>query len=397
MNWRKNLLVLAMSVMLSSASYTMIIPFLPLYLLDIGAKPENVNMWAGLVFSATFLVAAILAPYWGRCADREGKRRMVIRAGLSLAVVYFLGALVRNPLELLLMRILQGVANGFVPASMAIVASNVPQNKLGFSLGVMQTALLIGSILGPLAGGVLSHIFGMRMSFVIAAASIFLGTLAVRFMVNEPAPSIVTKRGSIIDDFKLALDNKRLLEMLVLLFLVQVATIMLQPIITLYVAELQGTFEGAMLTAGIVYSLAGVAGAVAAPLWGRLGQRKGFLRVLVAAFLGAGVFTSAQYLAPEIYSFGLLQFLLGLFVVGAYPAINTIAVTSTDVSFQGRIFGLTTTANQLGSMTGPLMGGFISAWMGIRPVFLISGSLLVITGFIVLGRHYHQLSKKEDA
>jgi DHA1 family multidrug resistance protein-like MFS transporter len=375
----------------------MIIPFLPLYLLDIGAKPENVNMWAGMVFSATFLVAAILAPYWGRCADRDGKRRMVIRAGLSLAVVYFLGALVRNPLELLLMRILQGVANGFVPASMSIVASTVPQNKLGFSLGVMQTALLIGSILGPLAGGVLSHIFGMRMSFVIAAGSIFLGTLAVRFMVNEPAPSIVTKRGSIIDDFKLALDNKRLLEMLVLLFLVQVATIMLQPIITLYVAELQGTLEGAMLTAGIVYSLAGVAGAIAAPLWGRLGQRKGFLRVLAAAFLGAGVFTSSQYLAPEIYSFGLLQFLLGLFVVGAYPAINTIAVTSTDVSFQGRIFGLTTTANQLGSMTGPLLGGFISAWMGIRPVFLISGSLLIITGFIVLGRHYQQLSGKEAA
>ncbi|CUH96544.1 putative membrane protein [Propionispora sp. 2/2-37] len=383
MDWRKNLGVLAFGAMLSSSSYTMVIPFLPLYLLDLGVSPAAVNMWSGVVFAATFFVAAILAPYWGRRADKSGKRRMVMRAGFSLAVVYLLGAVVRTPFELLIMRVLQGFANGFVPASMAIVASSAPQEKMGFSLGLMQTALLIGGILGPLAGGVLSHLFGMRLSFVISGIAIFLGTMAVRALVKEPAPVAAAAEGSILEDVKLAFQNRRLVEMLLLLFIVQAAIMILQPLITLYVAELQGQRTGAVLAAGVIYSLAGIAGAIAAPLWGKIGQNRGFFKILIIAFSGAGVFTVGQFLVSDIYRFSLLQFLFGLFIVGVYPAINTIAVSSNDARFQGRVFGLTTTANQLGSMAGPLIGGMISSWIGIRPVFLITGSLLLLVGLFV--------------
>ncbi len=387
MNWRRNLWVLALGSMLSSSSYTMVIPFLPLYLLDIGVDEKNVNLWSGVIFSATFLVAALLAPYWGRQADKRGKRRMVLRAGFSLAAVYLLGAFVQNPLQLLGVRILQGVANGFVPASLAIVATSVPKEKLGSSLGVMQTTLLIGTIFGPLAGGVLSHLFGMRTSFVIAALVISLGALAVRQFVVEPPEQEAAPSSTIQEDFKAAFGNSRLLEMLILLFVVQMATMAIQPLITLYVAQLQGRMEGAALAAGFIYSLAGIAGAIAAPTWGRLGQAKGFFRMLTLAFIGAGLFNVGQYFAADVYRFALLQFFFGLFVVGVYPAINTLAVTSSDAGFQGRIFGLTTTANQLGSMTGPLIGGGISAALGIQPVFLFTGSLLLLAGLFVLAKH----------
>jgi len=387
LDWRRNLWSLSFAVMLASSSYTMVIPFLPLYLLDMGVSSEDVHMWSGLVFSVTFLVAGLMAPYWGRCADKAGKRRMVIRAGLSLAIVYFLGAFVRNPVELLVVRILQGFANGFVPASLAIIASSVPKDKMGFSLGWMQTSLLIGGILGPLLGGVLSHLFGMRLSFVIAAAALFFGTIAVRVFVGESGTDDSASGGSILDDLKVAFTNKKLAEMLILLFAVQMASMILQPLITLYVAELQGQIEGAALTAGIVYSLAGVAGAVAAPVWGRIGQQKGFIKILVIGFIGAGIFNAGQFFAADVYKFGLLQFLFGLFVVGVYPAINTIVVTDTDTSFRGRVFGLTTTANQFGSMVGPLIGGMVSGWIGIKPVFLFTGSLLLMVGLLVSLRH----------
>lgn len=384
MNWHRNLWTLCFGVMLSASSYTMIIPFLPLFLLDIGVSTKDVPMWSGLVFSITFFVAAIMAPYWGRRADKSGKRKMVLRAGISLAVVYFMGAFIKNPVELLIFRILQGFANGFVPAAMSIVASSAPVEKMGFSLGIMQTSLLIGGILGPLIGGGLSHIFGMRLSFIVAGAAIFLGTLLVKFLVVEPPNQSAPSSGSIMDDFKIAFANRKLVEMLALLFLVQMTSMALQPLITLYVAELIGRVDEAGLTTGIVLSLAGVAGAVSAPAWGKLGQRKGFVKTLVFAFVGAGLFNAAQFFSNDIYKFSMLQCLFGLFIVGVYPAINTIAVTYTDDNFKGRLFGLMTTANQLGSMTGPLISGAITSWMGIRPIFLFTGGILIILGLGML-------------
>jgi len=383
LNWRRNLWTLSFAVMLSGSSYTMVIPFLPLYLLEIGVSPENVTIWSGAIFSVSFLVGAVMAPYWGRQADKTGKRRMIMRAGFSLAIVYFLGAFVRNPVELLIVRILQGFANGFVPASMAVVASSVPADKMGSSLGFMQAALLIGGILGPLIGGGLAHFFGMRLSFVIAAVVIFLATLAVGFFVTEPEKSSTPGESSIKDDLKMAFSNPKLVKMLLLLFTVQVISMILQPLITLYVAQLQGTMEGAVLAAGIVYSLAGVAGAIAAPTWGRSGQKRGFRKIMSIAFLGAGIFNLGQFFVADIYKFAVLQFCFGFFIVGVYPAINTIIVNCTDRNSQGRIFGLTTTANQLGSMIGPLLGGVISSWIGIRPVFLFTGTALLMLGLII--------------
>ncbi|HEY3425577.1 MAG TPA: MFS transporter, partial [Negativicutes bacterium] len=315
MNWRRSLWALLFAVMLSSSSYTMVVPFLPLYLMDLGVHPEDVAIWSGFIFSSTFLVAAVMAPYWGRSADKGGKRRMVIRAGFSLAIVYFLGALVRNPVELLVVRILQGFANGFLPASMAIVASTSPKECMGFSLGLMQTGVLIGGILGPLLGGTLSHFFGMRASFVIAAVVIALGTMGVKLLVTEPATISSPTVSSIMDDFKMAFVNRKLLEMLLILFFVQAVSMVLQPLITLYIMELQGRTEGIALTAGIVFSLAGIAGAIAAPMWGRVGQRRGFRKIMIIAFVGAGVFNFGQFFASDIYRFSLLQFFYGFFVV----------------------------------------------------------------------------------
>lgn len=391
MNWRRNFWTLALAVMLSGASYTTVVPFLPLYLLEIGATPDNVNMWSGLVFSITFLVAALLAPYWGRCADKHGRRRMVMRSGFSLAIVYCLGALVRNPVDLLVVRLLQGFANGFVPAAMSIVAAGTPKEHIGFSLGIMQTMQLIGGIIGPLIGGTLSHVFGMRSSFVISGIIIFVGTIIVNMLVVEPEKTTPVQEGSLLDDLRTAFANRKLVQMLFLTFAVQAVSMVLQPLIALYVAELQGKMEGVALKAGIVYSLAGIAGAIAAPMWGRIGQRQGFLKAMIFAFMGASIFNMAQFFADDIYQFGILQFLYGLFIVGVFPAINAIAVSCTDAGSQGRVFGLTTTAYQFGQMAGPLVGGALSSWVGIKPVFLFTGGiLLMLSGLILRNRRQHK-------
>lgn len=380
---QRNLWVLCLGVALSGASYTMVIPFLPLYLFELGVSQSEVTVWSGLIFSSTFLVAAVLAPYWGRQADRLGKKKMLMRAGFCLAVVYFLGSLARNPYELLGMRILQGVANGFVPASFAIVSSSVPENKMGSSLGFMQTGLLTGGILGPLLGGVLSHVYGMRQSFVIAAFIIFLATVAILVLVKEPVNTAPAKSGSIREDLKAAWANRKLVKLLSLLLLVQMTAMVLQPLITLYITELQGNLQGAELTSGFILGLAGIAGAVAAPIWGRIGQRVGFATTLIIGLGGAGVINSLQFAVTNIIQFSIIQFVFGLFIAGVLPAINAMVVANTDLDFRGRAFGLTTTATMLGAMFGPIFGGVISSLAGIKAVFVLTGLLLLGAALVV--------------
>ena len=388
--WQKSLWTLWACVLLSAASYTMVVPFLPLYLLDLGVNSANINLWSGVVFSVTFLISSLMAPYWGERADRYGKRKMVIRAGISLGVVYFLGGLVRTPEQLFLVRALQGFANGFVPASLSIVASSAPENKMGWSLGIMQTGLATGGILGPLLGGVLAHLFGMRVSFAIAAAAILLATLAVWFFVEEKQSETQPQASTIRDDLKTAAGNTPLLGILLLLMTVQVVVMILQPLITLHVAHLQGSLEGAVLSSGIIFSLTGVAGILAAPSWGKFGQNVGFYKVLCIALLGAGLMNSCQFLVSNIWQFSILQFVFGLFIIGVYPSINTLIVEHTDLHFRGRAFGLATSANQMGGMIGPLLGGIAGSWISVKYIFVSTGILLLVSSFLIWKKARHE-------
>ena len=283
-------------------------------------------------------------------------------------------------MEMVLVRVFQGIASGFVPASMALVASSSPPEKMGFCMGVMQTALVVGGIIGPLMGGTLSHLFGMRTSFLLSAVILSSATFAVWRLVQEPERLVEPMKSSLLDDLKTAFHNRVLVRMLCLLFTVQMVSMTLQPLMSLYVAELQGTLTGVGLTTGFIFSLSGAASAIAAPLWGRAGQRRPLRILLVTAFIGAGLFNMGQFFAPGIAPFAGLQFLMGLFLIGVFPTINMIAIQSSDAGFHGRVFGLTNAANQLGCMVGPLAGGLISSWTGIRPVFLLTGSILVLLG-----------------
>ena len=386
-SWKINLWVLSISVVFTSASYTMIIPFLPVYLLEIGVDETEVAMWSGAIFSVSFLVGAIMAPIWGKIADKSGKRLMALRAGFCLGAVYLLGAFVTSPEQLFVVRILQGFANGFMPAALALVSSSVPQKELGVSLGMMQTGQIVGSVVGPLLGGTLAHVFGMRVSFLIAGVLLLLVTAIVAIRVKEPEKvKDINAGSSIFEDLKRSMHNSVLVKMLLLTIVVQIAIMVLQPVVTLYVGELQGNMDDAVFTSGVIFSLGGIAGAFAAPVWGKLGQSKGYIKTMACAFIGAGFFNFLQFFPTSILGFAGLQFLFGLFIVGIHPSISAVLVKCTETSFRGRVFGIATTAHQCGSMIGPLLGGLISSTMGTKFVFFFTGIMLFLIGVIVFAR-----------
>jgi MFS transporter, DHA1 family, multidrug resistance protein len=385
-SWKRNMWILWAGVVLCSSSYTMCVPFLPLFLYKLGVNASSIHLWSAMVFSSSFLVGAVMGPLWGAMADKFGKRKMVIRAGISLVIIYALFAFVQNPWELFAVRLLHGFFSGFIPASMAIVASTAPEEKIGSSLGFMQAGTFLGSILGPLIGGVLSAIFGMRLSFIAASAVILIASLAVVFFVHEgrnttihtqetdPLQPKVTSR---------SLLSRSILAKLSLLFVFQLSLNALQPIITLHIVELKGQLESAVLSSGLIFSLVGVAGIIASPLWGQAGPKWGARRILQICMLSAGSVIFIQFFVHTIWLFALIQFIFGLFMAGIVPTVNTMIVKSTSANASGRSFGLTASANQLGGMMGPIIGGVVGLCFGNQWVFVAIGIVLVATGLLV--------------
>jgi DHA1 family multidrug resistance protein-like MFS transporter len=332
------------------------------------------------VYAVTFLGATFMAPYWGACADRVGQRKMAIRAGFGLAVTYMLGAIVQTAPQMLAVRILTGLISGFVPASMSLVSSTLPREKLGWGMGWMQAALASGNILGPLLGGYLSVWFGMRASFFVGSGCLFLVTLMVIFFVRDIPISKETRRQEmhVIRDLKLALQNRGLLYVMFMFFLVQTCIMTIQPLITLYVEKLMGGAGDASVTmSGWIFSLAGIAGIIAAPYWGKRGQRKGFVRTLCLVLFCAGSVNLCQVFVGNIWEFAVIQFIYGLFLSGAVPNINSTLVEVTPPEMRGKAFGLTTSAQQFGGVVGPLLGGFLGDHMPTKFVLFTTGVILL--------------------
>lgn len=364
----------------------MLIPFLPMYLTrELGVDAASVNIWSGVVFSSTFLVSAVMAPIWGRMADRRGKRLMAIRASLLLSISYFLGGIVTSPLQLTFMRMFQGFASGLWPMELAIMTIYTPPKKLGICLGIMQGALTAGGIIGPLFGGILAEVFGMRMSFFLAAAALFLNFIVLVFFIKEPPTDTATGTDSPdAEGDKISLWKIPVIRlMLVSAALVQVVILIVQPILTTYISHLAGNLDNLVFISGLIFSLGGFSSAITAPLWGRFGQHHGFVKALRLSLVLAGIFFFVQAIPNTLYAFAASQFAIGLFFSGIYPSINAILAEKTSANIKGRVFGLMFSAQQVGAMGGPILGGVIATFLGMKYVFLAAGALLLFISLAV--------------
>lgn len=374
---------------MTSCSYSMVVPFLPLFLLKIGVH-HHIEVWSGLMFSVTFFMGALISPYWGALADKYGRKPMILRSGFSLFVVYCITAFVTNPTELLALRALQGLLAGYIPGAIALIATNTPEERVGYALGLISTATATGSIFGPLLGGFIARLFDYRIAFASAGILVLLSTLLVLFWVTEDkfVPSKV--RSSVRQNFQIALGNPRFMMVLGLTMLTAFSIMTIEPVLPLYIVQIGGSMKNASVLAGIAFSLAGVASILFAGRWGKLGDRVGFRRVLIIGLLGGGFGNLAQLLFTGVWGFSIVRFVYGAFFCAVFPALNGLVVQCTASEFRGRAFGLNQSANQLGTMLGPLVGGFLAGAFNVHSVFAVTGGLLLVTGGIALWSRYQE-------
>lgn len=376
--WRKDLYVLWICSFIVQMGFSLIMPFLPLYLEELGVEGPAVEMWAGVIFAANFVVMAIVSPIWGAMSDKIGRRPMMLRSAFGMAAVVALMGLAQTPWHMLGLRLLQGLAAGFIPAATAYMASVVPRERSGHALGLLGTGNVAGSILGPLVGGVLARWMGYRPIFFITSVSCLVAGLIVILLIREQFTPVKREQGGFGSSLAALKQYPIVMAMAVVLFMNMFSILTVEPILARYLRMLSAPEEWVSLLSGLVFSVTGIATVIVAPRVGELSDRIGSRRLLAIALGGASVFYLLQGFATAVWQMVALRFALGLFTGGLMPAANGLIARTVPRELQGRVFGLTSSAIFIGNTAGPLVGGVVAATFGPRAVFPVTGALLVL-------------------
>lgn len=375
MPWVVTLTILVASAFLMDMSFTMITPFLPVYLSsELGAKASEVDMWSGAVFAVTFFVSGLLGPVWGVLADRKSRKLMALRASIGLTISYALCGIVQTPMQLFAARFFQGLCAGLYPALLALLAASIPARKTGLSMGLMQGGMTVGAVVGPFVGGVLADYFGMRESFFVASAALGLISLLIGFCIKEKPRTIkVTSRNWF--DWSV-IRQPAIFKMLMACAVIHASLFSAQPILPLYIAQLQGSMDNIMMLSGTIFSVCAISIMIASPILGAAGQKFGFLKVLSCSLFFAGLLISAQVLGRTPFEFGVWRFIAGFAIAGLIPLVNSIISTECPPDKKGEVFGFNFLTGHAGMALGPFAAGALSGWFGYQAVIVASGLIL---------------------
>ncbi|VVN02173.1 Bacillibactin exporter [Pseudomonas fluorescens] len=379
--WRRNLAICVFGSFTTLVSLSMLLPFLPLYVQQLGVTSQaDVVQWSGVAFAATFFGTALTAPLWGRLADRFGRKPMLIRAAIGMAVVMSLIGLARTVTDLVVLRLIAGLVGGYASASIVMIGSQVPREKAGWALGVLSTGALSGSLVGPLVGGFLPELVGIRGTFFVGGGVIALAALTTLLLIRE--------------DFDRARDGRRqqdaavpepagsswlvIAALLITAMMVLLANMSIEPIITVYLGDLGVPLDQQARIAGVVMACSALGSLLTAARLGALADRIGGWNVIIGCLVLTGVLMLPQAYVTQWWQLALLRGLMGMTLAGLLPAIAKLLRQSVEEHRTGTFLGYLQSAQFAGQVIGPLLGGQIGARLGLQPVFLLTAALLVL-------------------
>jgi DHA1 family multidrug resistance protein-like MFS transporter len=288
--WKRTYWVVYAANLITAVGMMSFLPFFPSYLEQLGVHDRGaVQGWTGLVFGAAPLAAAVMGPVWGSIGDRFSRKLMVLRAMLALTLFVGLMGFVRNPWELLVLRLCQGVFSGFLPPSITLVSVAAPREVQGRVSGGLQGALALGSIAGPLFGALVREEVGMRGVFFCVSAFSGVSALLIGLLVREDRALDAVVEGfsptsvlaNVASDLRDTLRLRSVRGALLVLFCAQLGSSAISAQIELFVRDVwAGAPENLNEFTGIAVSAFAAASLVAMPAWGHFGDRLGHARAL---------------------------------------------------------------------------------------------------------------------
>lgn len=377
--WRGNLAVCLFGSFATVFAMTLILPFLPIYVGQIGVRGHAaIVQWSGIAYGATFLTAGLLAPVWGRLGDRYGRKPMLVRASLGMAVTMSLMGFATNIWQLVGLRLLAGIAGGYSSGATILVAVQAPRARSAWALGLLSSGVMAGNLLGPLVGGALPPLIGIRATFWGAGALIFLAFLATALLVREPPQRQHTDEDAPRVGWSQVPGKGAVAAMLVTGLLLMIANMSVEPIITVYVATLVHDPAQVTFVAGLVMSAAALGSIVSASQLGKVADRIGHSRVIIVALASAALLLVPQAFVTASWQLVALRFLMGLTLGGLLPCIAAVIRHHVPDHFVGAAMGYSLSSQFAGQVVGPLIGGFIGGQVGMRAVFLGTCVLLLL-------------------
>ncbi|ATF50664.1 multidrug efflux MFS transporter [Citrobacter freundii] len=380
-SWRVNLISVWFGCFFTGLAISQILPFLPLYVSQLGVTShEALSMWSGLTFSVTFLISAIVSPMWGSLADRKGRKLMLLRASLGMAIAILLQAFATNVWQLFLLRGVMGLTSGYIPNAMALVASQVPRERSGWALSTLSTAQISGVIGGPLMGGFIADHVGLRAVFCITAGLLVVSFMVTLFFIKEGVRPTIKKSERLSG--KAVFASLPYPALVISLFfttlVIQLCNGSIGPILALFIKSMVPDSGNIAFLSGLIASVPGISALISAPRLGKLGDRVGTERILMATLIFAVVLFFAMSWVTTPLQLGVLRFLLGFADGAMLPAVQTLLVKYSSDQVTGRIFGYNQSFMYLGNVAGPLMGATVSAMAGFRWVFIATASIVLI-------------------
>ena len=364
--------------------FTLVMPFLPLYIRQLGVTDVGeIALWTGLTLGVTPALTAICAPFWGRVADRFGHKLMVERALLSFVVVMTAMAYVTRAWHLLALRAALGLFAGYGALTLSMAARSVPRERLAQAIGTVQTAQRLGPALGPVIGGALAPLVGLRNAFIVAAAFYAAAFCVVLLLYDEPPIERQTRddRGARVS-FRSILAFENFLLLMLVIFGLQFVDRSFGPVLPLYVGQLGVAREQVPIVAGILFSVLAFAGAVgnqvAARLLPRMSARAVIAAAALAGALGLAVFAAQPPLWALFAAMALFGTCIGAASTSAYTAAG--AVIPSEVHATG--FSVLTSASLVGLALSPVIAGLVAA-QSIRVVFVGGAAMLLLLAAVV--------------
>ena len=380
--WKRTVYISLVCVFCTAFGVSQLAPILPLYFHDLGVQtPEAMSLWSGLATGATYIIVCLAAPFWGRVADKKGRKITLIRSSFGMALCNILIAFQTTPEGVVLIRLVQGLVSGFYSASITLIASETPIERTGWALGLLASANLAGSLIGPLLGGYIADTVGIRNDFIIVGALMGLaGVLATIFIHENYVPQPNPEKLSIRKLKEQIPEFNSIIALCVASFIYAICIMSLQPVISVYIKGIvPSDTENLAFIAGAVFSAMGIAQLMSSSPLGKLVDKIGPRKVLVVSLIYVGILNIPQAYVSDVYQLAIIRFLQGFGLGGMLPALNTYLSSKTPREFTGQVFSYNQSCLFFGYFLGSVGGASLMAWLGFTTLFWVSGGLFIIS------------------
>lgn len=380
--WKRTVYISLVCVFCTAFGVSQLAPILPLYFHDLGVQtPEAMSLWSGLATGATYIIVCLAAPFWGRVADKKGRKITLIRSSFGMALCNVLIAFQTTPEGVVLIRLVQGLVSGFYSASITLIASESPIERTGWALGLLASANLAGSLIGPLLGGYIADTVGIRNDFIIVGVLMGLaGVLATIFIHENYVPQPNPEKLSIRKLKEQIPEFNSIVALCVASFIYAICIMSLQPVISVYIKGIvPSDTENLAFIAGAVFSAMGIAQLMSSSPLGKLVDKIGPRKVLVVSLIYVGILNIPQAYVSDVYQLAIIRFLQGLGLGGMLPALNTYLSSKTPREFTGQVFSYNQSCLFFGYFLGSVGGASLMAWLGFTTLFWVSGGLFIIS------------------